>query len=223
VQTPIVVTDADVMGLELQPETGGAVSGKFRVEGGERVEWTLMNVKLLPLAAASEQASDAEVIDIVRPREPTSVNEDGTFEFQDVTGGEYQLVVGTNSDYLRDFYTKSVRLDGHEVADSGFAVNGGAALEVLLSGKGATIEGRVLNTKGFVAADVVVVSVPVSEKRMRPDAYQRAQTNAYGRFELHGLIPGEFVVVALEKDPGDVGKAEFLKKYEEKGVRVSLA
>jgi len=41
-------------------------------------------------------------------------------------------------------------------------------------------------------------------------------------FELHGLNPGEYVVVAVGINPGDVRGAEFLQKVGEKGVKVRV-
>ena len=45
--SPIVVSEADVTGLVLQPEPGGSVKGRVRTEGGETLEWTNLNVSLV--------------------------------------------------------------------------------------------------------------------------------------------------------------------------------
>jgi len=49
IRTPIVVSEGDVVGLTLQVETGGTVSGKFRAEEEERIDWTLFSVSLQPM------------------------------------------------------------------------------------------------------------------------------------------------------------------------------
>ena len=38
-RTPIEVSGSDVVGLQLQVEAGGDVSGKFRLEGNETIDW----------------------------------------------------------------------------------------------------------------------------------------------------------------------------------------
>ena len=56
-------------------------------------------------------------------------------------------MVGAHSDSLRDYYTKSVNFGGRDVADSGFSLNGDVYLDVVISAKGATIEGVVMDSK----------------------------------------------------------------------------
>jgi carboxypeptidase family protein len=70
------------------------------------------------------------------------VNEDGSFEIKDGPGIDCQLEIAANSDKFRDFCTKSVLLGGREVADTGFTVGPGTKLDVVVSAKGAAIEGR---------------------------------------------------------------------------------
>jgi 5-hydroxyisourate hydrolase-like protein (transthyretin family) len=224
VRTPIEVINEDVVDLQLQAETRGTVSGKFRMDAQreEKVDWTLMMVTLVPVVtAAPAEVGPETVVNLELPSE-TALNEDGSFEVKDVAEGKYWLQVEARSDLYRDAFTKSVMADGRETVDTGFEANGGATLEVMLSTKGATLEGTVLDTKGFPVVDAYVVTAPSSGKAARPGAYQRVQTKAKGQFELHGLNPGEFVVVALEKEPEDVRSEEFLKKYGDKGVKVSV-
>jgi len=141
-----------------------------------------------------------------------------------VPGGNYQLVVGARTDAFRDYYTKSVMMDGREVVDTGFQVSGGATLDVLVSGKGATIEGTVVDSSSRAepVANAYVMTAPSSGKRERPDAYQVTRTDEGGRFQMRGVSPGEFVVVGLEKMEMDARNPEFLKKYADKAVTVKV-
>jgi hypothetical protein len=224
VRTPIEVSNEDVVDLQLQPETRGTVSGKFRMDaqGEEKVDWTLMTVTLVPvITTPPAEVGPDTVVNLELPSE-TTLHDDGSFEVRDVAAGKYWLQVDARSDFYRDDYAKSVMADGRETVDTGFEANGGATLEVTLSGKGATLEGTVMDTKGYPVVDAYVVTVPSSERVARPGAYQRVQTKAKGQFEIHGLNPGAFVVVALAKAPEDVRSAEFLQKYGQNGVKVSL-
>jgi Carboxypeptidase regulatory-like domain len=220
VTTPVVVNGADVMDLELQAETDGTVSGRFRMDGEEKVDWTLLKVKLEPVQGAGD---DSGVIEVdLTDGGRVSANDDGSFAIKDVRAGTYRVDVEMHSDLFRDFYVKSVIKDGREVVDAGFAVNAGTVLDVVMSAKGALIEGTVVDAKGYPVVDAFVVTVPSSGARARPGAYQQVQAGRLGKFELHGLQPGEFLVVAFEKDPGDVRGVEFLRKYEARGEKVSL-
>jgi len=224
VRTPIEVSNEDMVDLQLQPETRGTVSGTFRRENEGNVDWSLMAVTLVPMTAVAtaEAGAGADTVVTVEVPNPTALNEDGTFEVKDVAAGSYWIEMEAKSDLFRDDYVKSVMEDGRETVETGFAVNGGATLDVVMSGRGAVIEGTVVDEKGYPVVDAYVVTVPSGGKESRPGAYQRVQTKAKGVFELHGLNPGEYVVVALGMNPGDVRGAEFLQKAGEKGVKVRV-
>ena len=109
------------------------------------------------------------------------VKEDGSFEFRDVAGSTYWVVLGLNSDKFRDFYLKSVQLDGREVVDTGFAVNGPVTVDVVMSAKGGTVDGTVVNGDGDGVPNVSVVSVPSWGKAARVDYYQ-VENRLHGTF-----------------------------------------
>jgi protocatechuate 3,4-dioxygenase beta subunit len=220
ISTPIVVNTADVTGLQLQAESGGMVSGKFRAEGDEQIAWAEMLVTLRPVAESGEDLPGMEMGFV--NGNVVSLKGDGTFEIKDVAAGNYQLEIGARAEKFRDYYTKSVMMSGRDVADTGFPVNGETAVEVLVSAKGASIEGMVMDSKGEPAAQATVVTVPSSGKLGRPDSYQAEKADEKGHFWLRGMNPGEFVVVALENMTEDVRRPEFLQKYDGRGERVEL-
>jgi hypothetical protein len=104
------------------------------------------------------------------------------------------------------------------VADTGFDVSSGTVLDVIISAKGAGIEGTVVDREGKTFADASVVSVPSSGENGRPEAYQPDRTDENA---LRGMNPGEFLVLAFEEMQQDYHTAEFLKKYEKKGKKWS--
>ena len=222
---PIEVHKSDVEGVQLQAEAGGQIRGMFRMDTGEKFDWTQLRVSLLPIEEdGSEMLWSAGVAATAysRATESPMVNSDGTFEINNVPGGNYQLVVAANSDQLRDYYTKSVIFGGREVTDSGFALNGDAYLDMVVSAKGATIEGNVVDSKGQPVAYGTVAVVPDVEHRARPDSYQRETTDEHGHFIARGLNPGSYVVLAFEELQEDRRQAEFLKTYAGKGEKVEL-
>lgn len=222
VRTPIVVDEADVTGLDLVVETGGTITGKFRTEDETPIDWTQMSIALTPVPEPGVVTTGVDIFQAASLG-AAAVNEDGTFEIKDIPGGTYQLAVAAKSEVYRDYYTKSITESGREVVDTGFAVTGGAGLEVVVSAKGCLIEGTVTDTNGKPVVNADVVAVPASGQRMRPDAYQAEKTNTQGQYVLRGMNPGQYVVVALEGAHEDTRSAEFFAKYGKVGDQVELA
>lgn len=216
---PIKVGTTNVEGLQLQVNPGGSVRGKFRMDTGQRFDWTQLNIMLVP--AEGNESGVVMGGEFGGPA-MSGVNKDGSFELKRVPGDRYRLVVGAGSNSLRDYITKSVILEGRDVADSGFIVNGDTSLDVVISANGATIEGTVVDSKGKAAANVTVLDVPAPEHRSRWDLYQRDTTDELGHFRLRGLNPGEYTVLAFDDLEADVRQPEFLKSCEGRGKRVHL-
>ena len=222
VPTPIVVSGSDLSDLVLQPSAQGKVSGKFRAESSDNVDWKQITVSLVHLAEAGENPAKNGLFSLFQRGGSAPVQEDGTFEINDVAPGNYQVAVYTPSEKYRDWYLKSLLFAGREVADTGFAGSGETSLDIVVSAKGASIEGKVVDGGGKPAAEVFVLTLPSSGKLGRPDSYQTTKTDANGSFLLRGLNPGEFAVLALENLQGDARSAEFHQKYAGQGMKVSL-
>jgi len=226
--TPTIqVEKADVEGLLLQAEPGGQIRGKFRLDTEQKFDWTQLSVRLVPSDEGESEMAfgfggiGAAVFSGMNLN--PGVSGDGTFEIKKVPGGTYQLVVGARSDSLRDYYTKSVMVGGKDVVDSGFSVNGDLYLDVLVSAKGATIEGDVVDGQGRPAAYATVSVLPNLEHRARPDSYQQQAADERGHFVARGLNPGSYVVLAFEELQEDVRLPDFLKTHRGKGEKVELA
>jgi hypothetical protein len=219
VAMPIEVTKANVDGLRLQPDPGGGVRGRFRMDTGQKFDWTQLNVALVPV---DERDAQIAFSDSSGSHLATGLNKDGTFELKSVPGGNYQLVVGARSNNLSDYITKSVSVEGRDVTDSGFVVTSGAFLDVVISANGSTIEGTVLDSKGKPVAYATVVDVPSADRRTRRDLYQQVDTDALGHFSLRGLNPGKYTVLAFDDLQEDTHQPEFLDAYESSAKQVQL-
>jgi hypothetical protein len=219
ISTPIEVIGSDVVGLRLQVDRNADVSGKFHIDGDEKIDWRELNVSLLMVPEGEDEGTGFE---IMGQAGMARVNEDGSFEIKDVQGANYQLAVGARSEKFRDYYTKSVLLDGREVADTGFAAGPGAVLDVLVSAKGAGIAGTVVDEEGKPVPNAAVVTVPSTGKLGRPDAYQFAMSDESGHFAVRGMNPGDFLVLAFEEMRENYRLPEFAKRYEGKGQKLEL-
>lgn len=215
----IEVTSEDLRDLHLQVDQGASVRGRFRVDTGEPFDWTQLTVML-----ANSDGTSGELVPSNGSEPPTfsTVTKDGSFEMKTVPSGKYQLVVGArgSSDKLRDYFTKSVMLNGQDVG-SGFVVNSATDLEVVISAKGATIEGTVVDDKGNPVPSATVVDVPDSERSLRLDVYQQDTTDERGHFSLRGLNPGSYTVLAFEELEDSPHDPEFLTSYGSKGEKVA--
>ena len=216
---PIEVSNAHVEGLQLRPEPVGLVRGKFRLDTGQKLDWTQLTVTLAPV---EEHGAEIAREDSMGLPTISSVNSDGTFELKNVPGSTYQLVVGAKSDTLRDYITESVTLDGRDVVDSGFPVHPETYLDVIISAKGSGIAGKVVDGSGQPIANATVVDVPAAEHRTRLDLYQQDTTDESGHFSLRGLNSGKYTVFAFEELQEDFRQPEFLKSYETRGQVVEL-
>lgn len=217
----IEVNSEDIHDLHLQLDEGSQVTGRFRMDNGAAFDWTQLTVTLVP--------SSGEYVHFAYnngSQSPTfsAVAKDGTFEMKTVPAGKYQLIVGArgSSDKLRDYFTKSVMLNGQDVIDSGIEVNSSINLDLVISARGATIEGKVVDEKGNPVQWATVVDVPDSEHSSRTDLYQRATTDQLGHFSLRGLNPGSYTVLAFEDLEDNPSNSGFLATYGSRGEKADL-
>ena len=221
ISQPVEVSDADVLGLQLQPELGGTVRGKFRMDTSQKFDWMQLSVFLSPVDRRELELSFLGSIGFGGPPTP-DISKDGTFELKNVPAGNYQLLVRSKANNLRDYITKSVSLEGRDVSDSGFSVGPETFLDVVVSANGATIEGTVVDDKGKPVAYATVVDVPTAERRTRWDLYQKDTADERGHFSLRGLNPGKYTVLALDDSQDDIHQPEVLKSYDGLGEPVQL-
>ncbi len=222
----VEVNEANVEGAHFQPEPLAHIHGKFRMDNGQTMDWTQLGARLI--SATGEDLQRVSGItssvppDLAGAEGLSWLNKDGAFEMKNVPAGTFWLGIAIRGNTLQDYFVKSVNVAGRDVADSGFFAGPDTNLDVVFSVNGATIEGRVGNDQGQLAAHVSVVAVPSAEHRRRPDLYGHGMTDAKGRFLLRGLSPGEYTVVALEDFEEDLRQPEVMKKYEGKGERVTV-
>jgi len=96
---PIEVDKTDVEGVQLRVEPGGEVQGKFRLDTGEKFDWTQLNVHLMPLVENETGGSVAAVMGMASGQASSGsmVGADGAFAMKNVPGG---LVIGAKSNDL---------------------------------------------------------------------------------------------------------------------------
>jgi len=214
----IEVKDVDLDNVRLSSEADSEVSGRFRTDNGEKLNWPLLSFTL------DSGEKDAEY-DFNWPGPSTrgQFKSDGMFDMKKVPPGRYRVVFNSDTPAARAYYVKSVNLGGQDVTASGFSVSGGTwSLDVVLSSDGATLEGAVVDNKDQPVSDDVVIALPSLENRKRRDLFKKVSTDQRGHFVLRGVRPGEYTILALDDLDEDYRDPDVVKPFEDRGKTVRL-
>jgi hypothetical protein len=64
-------------------------------------------------------------------------------------------------------------------------------LEIIVTSRGARVQGTVRDADGLPLAGVSVVLVPELSRRENYQLYKTQSTDQYGNFDLRGIVPGD--------------------------------
>jgi hypothetical protein len=219
---PLAIADANVEGIHLSLQAGGLLRGRLRVQtDSPRLDVSQVFLLLRPDEELDDPAggvapnNNFSTIAQVRP--------DGTFEWKDVAPGQYTVQISEAS-AMPDLYLKAATAGGHDILESGVAVNGGSVgMDLVASDRGASIAGFAADAKDRPVPDAMIVAVPERRLRSHPDRYFKAAADQLGRFTLRGLPPGEYTLFAWERLEGEpYFNPEFLQQYQEPGTSVHV-
>jgi Carboxypeptidase regulatory-like domain len=204
------VGNADVEGIAMTVSPGTNVNGRIVWEGQPAVEKEELTVTPTPV----------DVPFGVRGR--SRVGHDNLFTLKSLGEGAYRAEVTGMS---KDCYIKDMHYGESSVIKDGFTVTRGeaGALEILISSRGAGVQGTVTDSDGLPLAGVSIVLVPDLSQRENYQKYKTQNTDQYGNFDLHGIAPGDYKLfswVEVEQDAWQ--DPEFLKQFEDKGQRITL-
>jgi hypothetical protein len=206
----VEVTNNDADGIQLVLTPGMNVSGQIIWDPKPTGLPPPVQVLLRGADTPSAFGSDARV------------NSNGTFLLQNVSEGVFQLLTYGMS---RDHYLKSLRVGGTEVPGDEINLIRGTpnALEITISSRGAHVQGSVVDEDSLPAVGVWVVLVPDAKRRSEARLFKQGVTDQAGRFDLRGIVPGDYTLFSWEhvemnawQDP------DFLKDFEGKGQSLSL-
>jgi 5-hydroxyisourate hydrolase-like protein (transthyretin family) len=81
----------------------------------------------------------------------------------------------------------------------------------------------VVNAKGQPAADIRVVLAPERERRNEYCLYRTTTTNREGRFDIGGISPGAYLLLASDRiEAGGYWSPGFVKALDKFGQAISL-
>jgi hypothetical protein len=211
---PVEVAQSDVDDVGLMIAPGVDIDGLVKVEGNVDLAATPMRVMLTSPDEVFSFGGGGFAL----------VTADGTFKLQNVAPGTYVVRLASAPP---DAYLKEGRFGSENVADGVLTVQAGrtsSTLELTVSGNGGKVEGLVLTEENLPYSGGQVVLVPESSAlRERTELYKNGVTDQFGKFTLRGVRPGEYKLFAWDDvEPGSWHDSDFLRAYEQKGVKVKI-
>jgi len=200
----VVVNAADVTGITIALEAGSRqITGVVRAESDTKIDYSKLLVVLVPAGDNESAPESMDFIGLFQSGSATSeVGKDGSFKL-DISPSTklYQLVLSAHGTGLEDWFTSKVVAGGKDVLVSGFKITESEprTLEVVISDKGAAVEGTALDAGKKPFPNAEVIAVPSDPKlRKHFELIQKTTADQEGRFKLRGVRPGEYIAMALE-------------------------
>lgn len=210
-QEDVDVADADINGVGITIGPGTTFPGRVVWDGKPSLEQESVFVRMVPVQGDFFWGGGARV------------EADGQFTLKDVPQGSFRLELDGIS---KDCYVKQIRQGESTISDDLLRVSRGSSgnLEIMVSSRGARIEGSVSSEDHLTASGVWVVAVPDESERKLKRLYKSFTSDQYGRFTLRGLAPGTYKLFAWDGiQEGEWQDPDFLKAYEDKGMSLSVS
>jgi hypothetical protein len=206
----IEVYDRDENNVGLILSSGIQIAGRIAVDTGAPLN--------LGKARPSLNSIDPYLDSFAGP----TFQSDGQFIINSVQPGEYTFDI---SGIPEDLYIKSERSGQTNLVGVTLGIGTGspAPFEILLGTDGGRIEGTVADAAGKPFAGAQVILAPKGDRRSLSSNYRIAASGEDGKFDLRGIPPGEYQLLALE-DVEDRAwlNSEFMGSYQDAGTAVTI-
>ena len=153
---------------------------------------------------------------------------DNTFEYRGVFGPSFLSVRPRSANWS----VKSITYRGQDLADSPFdfgVTETFRDVEIVISGAGAMVTGRVTDDRAAPVRDYTVAFIPTDRMKwtIRSRWLKTARAMQDGAFRVTGLIPGDYWVVAVNRldgseVAGDLQNPEVLDALTSRAQRLTL-
>jgi protocatechuate 3,4-dioxygenase beta subunit len=156
---------------------------------------------------------------------PSDIGSDGQFDISNVPPGEYNLVAIDNRNPTELTYLKKAHCAGKDYALQPLVLAVGTVLDcdVALANDTGSVSGQVTEGEKPVAG-LVVVSIPESpELRRIPRFTLTGKTDVAGRYQIVGVIPGDYLLFAVSpSEDCEYFALDFADRNQDKAEHVSL-
>ncbi|MGH7192152.1 MAG: carboxypeptidase regulatory-like domain-containing protein, partial [Candidatus Saccharimonadales bacterium] len=199
----ITVVDSKVSGISLVVGPGTSISGRVSFEGTDASGEAPVTVALSPQDDRALGGRQAQV------------QPDGSFTLTGVPDGNYSLNVWSRCGAC---FVKDVTSNGADLFGRPIDVEGGAGpspLDIVYSGNSADVNGTVATNDDQPGIGALVVVLPNPDAPNREMRYRTATTDQYGRFDIKGVPPGEYTIIALQgmSDDQSFLDPDFMQQY----------
>jgi uncharacterized GH25 family protein len=215
----LTVEDRDPAPLVITTSVGATLEGRFIVEGVRRPALRTLSIHASPNDLDRAPAEG-------RGPDGLAVFDEGRFTLSGLRGS-MRLVPG---DLPSGWYLKSLTIGGIDATetpfDFGFSEHAFTDAEILLSPLGGTISGAVTQTARTRASSFVALAFSTTRDRWFTGSQyvRQGSGGANGSFDLVGLPPGDYFVIALERlDATDWQTADVLESLAQSATRVTVA
>lgn len=208
--------------IRLSSKTRWGVAYFEITKANVNVDLTLNAQMILNGRVLAAQDAKLPPMDKIKVRLPASTQPDGEGKFtvHKLMWPERSVIVYglPPQDYVKEIRYNGVAIEGRNF---NMAPGEGQQLEIVIDDKAGAITGTVTDAdQPFPSAQVVVVKWPPPDGNAAP-ALASATADSSGRFQIAGLAPGEYRVIAFARGT-DPGPTEQLKQEIASSERVSL-
>jgi hypothetical protein len=224
----VVIDSSDITGVVIGSESvRREITGVVRAESDTKPDFSKLYIVFTP-ATDSDKDMDLDFASSFFGGSNgfAQVKSNGSFKADlPLSAKPYNAVIAARGTGLEDWFTSKVLVGGKDVLESGFKpADAQAAVEIVLSNKGALVEGTVLDRDQKPFANAEVIAFPRDPKlRRRMDMAQTATADQQGHFKMRGVRPGEYIVFALENSQEQPFTTElFLKNNSARTQTVKL-
>ena len=215
--TEIEVTRSDVGGVVVQVQDPFSISGRVTIDGAPPEESRStkeirvgVELPIIPFAFLLLGSSHSALL-----------GSGGTFTVEGVFSSPFRVFA---TDLPPDVYVKRMRFGGADLVNGRIALTGPSTdtLDIDLSTRGGRIQGTLVDNKRKPVGGVQVVLIPKGVDS-HPDLFKTAYSDASGRYELRGIAPGEYTLLAWEKPEASYFDADYVRRYMALGKSVRIA
>jgi hypothetical protein len=202
-------------GVDLTKDGEEVDTSKADAVGSVKVSVQISGEATLPPQLTVGLRSGSRVVAISQ-----AVNSKGEAELQQVAVGRYEVVVWGGG---KRYSIAGISAEGAEVSGHTLTVAAGSSPSVsltLVSGSG-EIQGTITRAgKGFAGAMVVLVP---KNPEVNRDLFRRDQSDLDGTFALRGIVPGSYILLAIENGWDlDWSQAGVIGAYLKRGRKIEV-